>query len=138
MLHNSGHFSSCCLYVSTQFINSFSNASIFSAAKRFGLQMVDKRKNAKKRFMNCLLVAEKIVVFLLNIVKFFMERRKWIFWGVIGRRLGMRMAALSPTVQAALNLPKRFLFKCFLNYEMVIRAFAALFYGKKDEEREGL
>lgn len=100
--------------------------------------MVDKRKNAKKRFMNCLLVAEKIVVFLLNIVKFFMERRKWIFWGVIGRRLGMRMAALSPTVQAALNLPKRFLFKCFLNYEMVIRAFAALFYGKKDEEREGL
>jgi len=92
---------------------------------------MDKRKNAKKRFMNCLLVAEKIVVFLLNIVKFFMERRKWIFSGDTGCRLNMRTAALSPTVQAALDLPKRFLFKCFLNYEMVIRAFAALFLWKK-------
>ena len=54
--------------------------------------MVDKKKNAKKRFMNCLLVAEKIVVFLLNIVKFFMERRKWIFLGDISRRLGMKTA----------------------------------------------
>jgi len=51
------------------------------------------------------------------VVKFFMKgRKRWIFSGDIGRRLGIKMASgggfdmasLSPTVQAALNLAKKY------------------------------